>query len=257
MAKRATKKSSKRAQAASVGVRTTAKASGRVTAAEALDWLERRGTRKNVDGLARYGIAATRPFGVSVGELKRYAREIGRDHALAAALWKSGRYEARLLAVFVDEAERVTPKQMDAWARAFDNWALVDTACFALFDRAPDAWSMVAKWAKREPEFEKRTAFALIWSLSTHDRDAPDAAFLKCLPLVERAATDGRNFVKKAVDMALRAVGKRNRALNAAAVETCERLVASDDPTARWVGKHSLRELTSSAVRKRLGTARR
>ncbi|MFG0320228.1 MAG: DNA alkylation repair protein, partial [Planctomycetota bacterium JB042] len=165
---------------------------------------------------------------------------------------KSGRYEARLLAAFVDEPARVTSKQMDDWARDFDDWATVDTVCFHLFDRAPAAWKKPKTWAAARAEFKKRAAFALLWSLSVHDRDAPDDAFLAALPLIEAAARDDRNFVKKGVDMALRAIGKRNRALNAAAVALAARLGASDDVTARWIGRHAHRELTGAAVRKRL-----
>lgn len=227
------------------------------TPAEVLAWLARKGTHKGVAELARYGIDATRPFGVPVGELKRYAKAIGRDHALAQTLWASGRYEARLLACMIDEPERVTAKQMDAWAKDFDNWGLVDTVCFHLFDRAPHAWKKVAQWAKAKPEFEKRTSFALMWSLSVHDAEAADARFLACLPLIERAATDERHFVKKPVDMALRAIGKRNATLNRAALATAKRLASSDDRTASWIGRHAARELTSAAVKRRLAAAAR
>jgi 3-methyladenine DNA glycosylase AlkD len=243
-------------KATASGKRTGRKASGResagVTVTEALAWLERRGTKKNVAELARYGIDATRPFGVTVGDTKRYAREIGRDHALALALWESGRYEARLLAAFVDEPERVTARQMNAWAADFDNWAVVDTVCFHLFDRCKPAWSRIPVWAKSKAEFTKRCAFALLWSLAAHDEDAPDAWFLDCLPLLERGARDDRNFVKKSVDMALRSVGRRNPKLHAAAIATAERLARSDEKTPRWIGRHALRELESAAVKARV-----
>jgi 3-methyladenine DNA glycosylase AlkD len=227
-------------------------ARGRVSAKDALEWLERRGTRKNVEALKRYAITATRPFGVTVGDLRRYAKGIGTDHALAQKLWKSGRYEARLLAAFVGDPGRITAREMDGWAADFDNWAIVDTLCFCLFDRTPHAWRKVRQWADAGAEFTKRAAFALLWSLSVHDKDAPDERFRECLSLVEKGARDDRNFVKKAVDMAVRAVGKRNAALNAAAVATARRLAASDEATPRWIGRHALRELESPAVRKRL-----
>jgi 3-methyladenine DNA glycosylase AlkD len=143
----------------------------------------------------------------------------------------------------VDDPGAVTSAQMDRWCRDFDSWAICDTVCFHLFDRTPLAWTKVGKWAKRKPEFEKRAAFALLWGLSGHDRTAPDARFREGLVVIERAASDERNFVKKAVSMALRAVGRRNAALNKAAVAVAERLAASSDATERWVGKDALKDL--------------
>lgn len=209
---------------------------------EVLEWLRRRGTRKDRDALARYGIPASKAVGVPVSALKAYARDIGRDHALAAGLWASGVYEARLLAAFVDEPELVTPRQMNAWARDFDNWAVVDTVCFHLFDRAPAAWGRVAPWARARAEFEKRGAFALLWSLALHDREAPDERFLDALPLLERGAMDGRHFVEKGVEMALRAILRRGLRLREATLALAERLQASEDPSARRIGRSIGRE---------------
>jgi 3-methyladenine DNA glycosylase AlkD len=223
-----------------------------MTAAEVLGWLQRTGTAATVAGMTRYGIPNDRAFGVPMGEMQKYAKRLGKDHALAAELWTSGWYEARTVAVLLAEAGKLTGGQMDAWARDFDSWAICDTACFHLFDRSSHAWEKVRPWARMRPEFHKRAAFALMWGLSVHDKTASDASFLECLPLIEEAAADDRNFVKKAVDMALRAIGKRNGALNAAARETAERLAASAAGTPRWVGKHALRELTSPGVRDRL-----
>ena len=149
-----------------------------------------------------------------------------------------------MLASIVDEPASVTSVQMDRWCRDFDNWAICDTACFHLFDRTPHAWRKVAQWSRRRDEFVKRAAFALLWALALHDKQSGDEAFLKCLPAVERAASDERNFVKKSVNMALRAIGRRNPALNAAAVMVARRLTASPQAAARWVGKDALRELT-------------
>jgi 3-methyladenine DNA glycosylase AlkD len=221
-------------------------------AKDVLARLKRQGTKATRDGMARYNIPSGKAFGVTVGALRKEARRLGRDHELAAALWDSGWYEARMLATFVDEPQRVTAAQMERWCRDFDNWAICDTACFALFDRTAHAWAKVAQWAVRKDEFVKRTAFALLWSLSVHDRHAPDAPFLRGLALIERAATDERHFVKKAVNMALRAVGKRNAALNGAAVALSRRLSLSPDATAQWVGKDALRELTGASVTRRL-----
>jgi len=149
-----------------------------------------------------------------------------------------------MLTSFVADPEQLTPGQMDRWCGDFDNWAFCDAMCFNLFDRSPHAWAKVTEWSSRRGEFEKRTAFALLWSLTVHDKLSGDEPFLEGLALVEREAGDERNFVKKAVNMALRAVGKRNRTLRAAAVEVAQRLASSEDATARWVGKDALRELT-------------
>jgi len=230
--------------------------SPKVRAAAVVAWLEKHGSRKGRDGMARYAIPSDRAFGVSVGALKKEAKRLGPDHELAAALWDTGWYEARMLATFVDEPERVTAAQMERWCRDFDNWAICDTAAFALFDRTPHACAKVEAWAPRREEFVRRTAFALLWSLTVHDKKSGDAPFLRGLALIERAATDERNFVKKAVNMALRAVGKRNPALHAAAVAAARRLADSTDATARWVGKDALRELTGASVMRRLGAKR-
>ena len=162
--------------------------------------------------------------------------------ALAAALWETGWYEARLLTSFVDEPARVTPEQMDRWCRDFDNWGICDTLCFHLFDRTPHAWPKVAQWSGASEEFVKRAAFALLASLAGHDKKAADEQFLETLPWIERAATDERNFVKKGVSWALRMTGRRNPSLNAAAVEVAQRLAASPEPAARWIGKDALKD---------------
>ena len=205
--------------------------------------------------MARYGIRARKAFGVSVAAQKQLARRVGRDHRLAVALWKSGWLEARMLTTFIDEPDRVTPAQMDAWARDFDNWAICDALCFHLFDRTPHAWRKVNAWSRRREEFVKRAAFALLAALALHDKSTGDDRFKRALVLVERAASDDRNFVKKGVNWALRAVGGRNAALNAAAVATASRLAASASPAARWVGKDALRGLASPATRTRIARA--
>jgi 3-methyladenine DNA glycosylase AlkD len=218
-----------------------------VRARDALQWLERRGTAKNRDGLARFGIVAPRAFGVSVAEIKRLGKELGRDHALALALWKSGWYEARMLAAFVDEPALVTVAQMNAWARDFDNWAICDHCCFHLFDRTPHAWGRIAQWSGRRREFEKRAAFALLASVALHDKRAPDAPFVDALPWIERAASDERNFVKKGVSWALRSVGRR-RGVRTEALILARRLADAEDAAARWVGRDALRDLQRSSA---------
>ena len=221
--------------------------------ASALASLERAGSRATRDGHARFGIVAPKAFGVPMGAIQRIAKGLGRDHDLAAALWETGWYEARLLCAYVDDPALVTPAQMDRWCRDFDNWGVCDTVCFVLFDRTPHAFAKVRQWSRRKPEFEKRAAFALLASVALHDREAPDAAFLDCLPLAERAAADDRNFVKKGVSWALRAIGGRSAVRHAATVEVAKRLAASEDPSARWVGKDVLRDLLRPAVVRRAG----
>lgn len=210
---------------------------------ETLAWLERRGTRKNRNGMARYGIVAKKAFGVSVAALRDRAKRLGKNHDLALALWETGWYEARMLAAFVDEPSRVTPAQMDRWARDFDNWAVCDHACFHLFDKTPHAFTRIHKWAPRKEEFVKRAAFALLASVALHDKTAPDAPFVKCLPLVEKAAADDRNFVKKGVSWALRGIGQRNAALRVKARALARRLIESPSQSAQWTGRDVLRGL--------------
>jgi 3-methyladenine DNA glycosylase AlkD len=205
--------------------------------------------------MARYGIPSDNAFGVSVADIRRLAKKLGRSHGLAAALWTHGCYEARMLACFVDEPALVTAQQMDGWAKQFDSWAICDTACFHLFDRTPFAWKKAHQWAKSPKEFVKRAGFALMASFVAHDKKADDIAFLDLFPLIELGAKDERNFVKKSVSWALRAIGKRSLALNAAAIEVGKRLAGSKELSSRWVGKDALRELTNPKLRSRL-TAR-
>jgi 3-methyladenine DNA glycosylase AlkD len=224
----------------------------------ALAWLERRGSASVREAMAtRYGIVTPRAFGVPVGTIQQLGKRLGRDHDLAAALWETGWYEARLLCAYVDDPARVTGAQMDRWAREFDNWGVCDTLCFALFDRSPAAWSKVAPWSRRRAEFVKRAAFALLASLALHDKRADDGAFLGTFPLIGRAASDERNFVKKGVSWALRVIGRRNRGLNEAAVALAGELAASPTPAARWIGKDALRELTGAVVRRQLAARAR
>lgn len=213
-------------------------------AAEVLAELEALGSDSYREGMARYAITYEKAFGVAVGQLRALAKRLGRDHALAQALWDTGWYEARLLAGMVDDPQWVTPEQMDAWRADFDSWAVTDTLCFDLFDRTPHAFAKIDQWARLNDEFGKRAAFALLASVALHRKDAPDEAFLERLPLIEGAAADSRNFVKKGVNWALRAIGSRKSpVLKAAALDVAARLAAMSDPTARWNGKDALRQL--------------
>jgi len=223
---------------------------------EVLASLKQCATTAMLDGMARYGLPNDHALGVTMANLKILAKKLGRNHDLAAGLWATGWYEARMLASMIDEPARVTATQMERWCGDFDNWGICDTVCFHLFDRTPFAWTKVEKWSSRRDEFGKRAAFALLWSLTVHDKKAEDDKYVHGLMLIEREAHDERHFVKKAVNMALRAVGKRNFALNTAAIEVARRQSESADPTKRWVGKDALRELASPALAKRLAKRR-
>jgi len=205
--------------------------------------LKRLASNKVRDGMLRYGIPNDNAFGIAVGTLHKLAKDIGKNHELAAELWKTGWFEARMLATFIDEPDRVTPAQMDRWCRDFDSWAICDTVCFHLFDRSPHAYAKVEQWAKSNREFVKRGAFALLACLSLHDKKTDDEEFLRYLPLIEKAAPDDRNFVKKGVSWALRGIGRR-QTLREAAIYLAERLAAAPEPAARWIGKDAVRDLT-------------
>jgi 3-methyladenine DNA glycosylase AlkD len=192
---------------------------------------------------SRYGIVTKDAYGVRMRDMQDVAKRVGRNHALALALWATGNYEARTVAIYVADPERLTPAFMDRWCRDFDNWAICDTTCFKLFDQSPHALGRVEAWANRKDEFQKRAAFALLACLALHNDDAEDGAFMKLLPLVEAAATDERNFVKKGVSWGLRGVGGRNKKLEVAAIALAKRLATSEDSTSRWIGKDALRSL--------------
>ena len=218
----------------------------------ALKWLKRHATKHTRDGMSRYGLPSDNALGVSVADIRVLAKQLGRNHALAAALWNTGVYEARMLTAFVGDPARITTAQMDRWCRDFDNWGICDTLCFHLFDRTPFAWKKARQWAASPREFVKRAGFALMASLVVHDKNARDAQYRALLPLIEQGARDERNFVKKAVNWALRCIGKHSPALNASALAVAKRLAQSEKASCRWVGKDALRELASPKVRARL-----
>lgn len=207
---------------------------------------------KTLAGMARYGLPSDRALGVPMNAMLKLAKGFERDHELAAALWATGIYEARTMAALLDEPARVTPAQMDRWARDFDSWGICDTVCFHLFDRTPHALAKVEAWSKRREEFVKRAAFALLACVALHDKAAPEAAFLRSLPWIERGAEDERDLVKKGVSWALRAIGERSRGLHAAAGEMAARFASSESAPVRWIGKTTLRELKRPAVLQRL-----
>jgi len=208
--------------------------------------------------MARFGVHVEKAHGISMPVLRKLAKEIGTDHRLAQQLWASGIHEARILAGLVDDPAKVTAKQMERWARDFNAWDVVDGSCGHLFVFARPAWRKAVEWARREPEFVRRAGFALMACLAVHDKEASDARFVRLLPIIRRRASDKRNFVKKAVNWALRQIGKRNRRLNRSAIRTAKQIRSTDAPAARWVAADALRELTGGAVHRRLaGRARR
>jgi 3-methyladenine DNA glycosylase AlkD len=211
--------------------------------ASALAWLKKHSSKSVRDGMLRYAIPNDHALGVKMGDIQKLAKQLGKDHALALALWKTGVYEAQMLCAYVDEPARVTRAQMNAQARSFDNWAVCDTLCFALWVRSPHAFPMVRKWATDKREFVKRAAFALLASLALRHKGSTDADYLAALKIIEKASDDERNFVKKGVNWALRGIGHRNPKLKKAAVALAKKLAASEDPTPRWIGKDALRQM--------------
>jgi len=210
------------------------------------------GDPRAVEGMARFGIQSSNSFGVSVPKLRTLAREVGRDHLLAMRLWETELHDARLLATMVDNPEEVTIDQMERWVRDFDSWDVVDGSCGNLFDKTPFAVAKAKEWCKREEEFVKRAGFVLMAELAVHDKQAKDGLFLEFLPLIMGGASDERNFVKKAVNWALRQIGKRNLKLNKAAVSTALKIQKIDSGAAKWIASDALRELKSPQVVKRL-----
>lgn len=214
-----------------------------MTAPEVLTRLRAHANPANVAGMARYGISSAGTLGVPIPVLRALAKECGRDHALAAEVWASGVHEARILASLIDDPALVTRRQMNAWAREFDSWDVCDQCCQNLFRYTPVAWEMAVKWSAAKPEFVRRAAFSLMAGLAVKAKDAPDARFEALLPLIAAAATDERNMVRKAVNWALRAIGKRNPQLRARAIATAREIRAVDSPAARWIAADALREL--------------
>jgi 3-methyladenine DNA glycosylase AlkD len=223
-----------------------------VTATEILRHLQSLSNSDNVAGMARFGISAKTVYGVSLPHLKRLARQIGKDHLLAQELWSSGAHEARLLACFIENPGEVTRRQMDRWASDFDNWAVCDGCCLHLFAKVPFAQEKAAAWCVRNPEFVRRAGFSMMAVLAVHDKKAADDLFLQWLRLVKDASSDERNFVKKAVNWALRQIGKRNPRLNKAAVRTAKEIQKVNSTSARWIAADALRELLSDEVQTRL-----
>ena len=202
----------------------------------------------NVAGMARYAINTSGTLGVPVHVIRKLAKETGRDHALAEQLWNSGIHEARILAALVDDPAWVTARQMERWARDFDSWDVCDQACHSLFRYSPMAWRKAEQWARAKGEFVRRAGFSLMAGLAVKDQKATDEQFAALFPLIAEAASDERNMVKKAVNWALRGIGKRNRRLHQMAIAAAEEIRRQDSRAARWIAADALRELRNAAT---------
>ena len=222
------------------------------SADEVLKKLKEKARPDQLEGMARYGMVAEKRLGVSVPDMRKIAKEVGKDHRLALELWKTGIAEARIVAAMVDEPEKVTEEQMEDWVKDINSWDICDQVCMNLFEKTPLVRKKILDWSQREEEFVKRTAFALIACLAWHDKEAEDKEFIELLPVIKREAIDDRNFVKKAVNWALRHIGKRNLNLNKAAIKTAKEIQQIDSKAARWIASNAIKELEGEAVQKRL-----
>ena len=217
-----------------------------------LDELQSKAKPDQLAGMAKYGMTVERRLGVSVPDMRRLAKELGRDHRLALDLWRTGIAEARIVAGMVADPAKLTEGQMEEWVKDIDSWDVCDQVCMNLFEKSQLAWKKIIDWSEREEEFVKRTAFSLIACLAWHDKKASDEQFVELLPVIMREAADERNFVKKAVNWALRNIGKRNVHLNEAALSTAKEIQRLDSKAARWIAADAIRELESDAVQSRL-----
>jgi len=219
---------------------------------DVLDRLKSNAKPEQLAGMAKYGITVERRLGVSVPDMRKLAKELGRDHRLALDLWRTGIAEARIVAGMIGDPSKLTEQQMEDWVKGIDSWDVCDQVCMNLFEKSQLAWKKIIDWSEREEEFVKRTAFSLIACLAWHDKKAADEKFIELLPITIREATDERNFVKKAVNWALRNIGKRNLNLNEAAIKAAKEIKRLDSKTARWIAADAIRELESDAVQGRL-----
>ena len=226
--------------------------SDRWTKGSVLRELRRMADPRVRDKMQHFGADVPSAHGISTPKLHALARQIGRNHRLAEELWASGLHEARILAALIGEADKVTAKQMNRRVKDFNAWDVVDATCCYLYAFAAPAWRKVEEWSRRKKEFEKRAAFSLIAYLAYKDKQSPDVRFEKCLRIIEREAWDERNFVRKAVNWALRGIGKRNLHLNRAAIQAAEKIRKQDTKAARWIAADALRELRSEGVQARL-----
>lgn len=223
-----------------------------ISAAAILKKLRAMANPKNVEGMARFGIPTHDALGINIPTLRKLAREIGVSHELAAALWQSGYHEGRILATMLDPPASVSERQVERWVKEIDSWSVCDACCLNLFVETSFAHRKALEWSRREEEFVRRAGFALMAALAVHDKRAADAKFVRFLPAIKRASVDERNFVKKAVNWALRQIGKRNLCLNRTAIKACREIRKIDSRSARWIAADALRELASDVVQRRL-----
>ena len=221
---------------------------------EVLRTLKKFSRPENIEGMKRFGISTTNNLGISIVTLRKYAKTIGTDHTLAQRLWESGIHDARHLATMIDDPRLVTKQQMDQWASRFNSWDICDQCCNNLFYKTPYAYDKARQWCASKKEFVKRAGFTLIAVLAVHDKEAPDDQFLSFFPLITQQATDDRNYVKKAINWALRQIGKRNATLNKKALDLASDLKKTDSPAARWIATDALRELSSEKIQRTLAT---
>lgn len=219
---------------------------------EVLDQLKSKAKPDKLKGMAKFGMAVDQRLGVSVPDMRKIAKELREDHKLALELWQTGIAEAKIVAALVDDPKKLTEEQMEDWVKDIDSWDVCDQVCMNLFDKSPLAWKKIIDWSERSEEFVKRTAFSLIACLAWHDKEAEDERFIELLPVIVRCADDNRNFVKKAVNWALRHIGKRNLNLNRMAINTAKEIQEINAKAARWIASDAIRELESEAVQRRL-----
>ena len=219
---------------------------------DVLEKLKTKAKPDHLEGMARYGMMVEKRLGISIPELRLLAKEIGKDHELSLELWKTGIDDARILAAMIDDPQKLTEEQMEDWVKDINSWDVCDQVCMNLFEKSPLAWKKMRDWSGREEEFVNRTAFSLIACLAWHDKKTEDEKFIALFPVIREGATDERNFVKKAVNWALRNMGKRNRNLNKETIEVAKEIQRLDSKAARWIAADAIKELESEAVQKRL-----
>ena len=219
---------------------------------DVLDKLQSKAQPEQLKGMAKYGMTVEQRLGVSVPDMRKLAKEMGKDHKLALDLWRTGIAEARIVAALLGDPAQLTEEQMEDWVKGINSWDVCDQVCTNLFEKNQLAWKKIVDWSEREEEFVKRAAFSLIACLAWHDKKASDEEFIELLPVIMREATDVRNFVKKAVNWALRNIGKRNLNLNEAAINAAKEIKRLDSKTARWIASDAIRELKSDAIQNRL-----
>jgi len=219
---------------------------------EIISYFEKHQSEKARKGMERYKVGCKDKYGISMPVLRKLSKKIGKDHQLALKLWKHGYHESRILATLIDEPDKVNEKQLDEWVKDFDSWDICDQACMNLFVKMPLAISKIKEWAKSDEEFIKRTAFSLIATIAVHNKEDDDCYFEEFFPLIKENSEDEKNYVKKAVNWALRSIGKKNKYLNKKAIEVANEILKMDSKTAKWIARDAIKELESEDVQNRL-----